>query len=381
MTKKARLIILLVCVVCFFLIAPVLVYYSMGYRFDFQKMKITEIGGIYVRTVPAADQIVIDSKIIKKMSLLSNSVFVQNLLPMDHSILVEKKGYYNYYKIMPVQKKQVTKLENVLLFKKDISFAVSNQTSSQTDSPYPNQSKFIIKNNNLYYSGSQENSTLSATQKLTPVLKNVLTFAWQNNSITWLATDGFLYQVDLSGLSVSPRQKPKKVTATPLKIIKNGHYKLAISGPIAFLDNNGTLMILSQNKENLENFFGQAKNMEISPAGNNVVYYDDTNVYISGTEESGNSGYPINLLYKSQDIISDCLWLNNDYIIFVAGNNIIISEIDYRGNINSITLPQTINISGKEISIKNPLIYFNQQEGKLYILTGSTLISSEKLVP
>ena len=62
MTRRIRLIILLVCAACFFIIAPLLVFYSMGDRFDFKKMKITETGGIYVRTFPAADQIIVDSK-------------------------------------------------------------------------------------------------------------------------------------------------------------------------------------------------------------------------------------------------------------------------------------------------------------------------------
>ena len=95
-----------------------------------------------------------------------------------------------------------------------------------------------------------------------------------------------------------------------------------------------------------------------------------------------------NILYKSptssgkSEKITDCLWLNNDYIIFTAGDKITISEIDYRGNINAITLPQTIAISpDKKIDIKNPQIFFNQQSSKLYILTADTLLLSERIIP
>ena len=66
MTKKTRLIILLFCVVCFFIVAPILVAYSEGYRFDFEKMKIVATGGIYVRTFPSADKITIDSETFQK---------------------------------------------------------------------------------------------------------------------------------------------------------------------------------------------------------------------------------------------------------------------------------------------------------------------------
>ncbi|MCX6723388.1 MAG: PEGA domain-containing protein, partial [Candidatus Staskawiczbacteria bacterium] len=122
MTKKTRLMILLVCVVCFFVISPLLVAYSMGYRFDFDKMKVTETGGIYVRTFPAADQITIDSNISQKPGLFSNWIFVQSLMPKDHSVLVKKNRYYDYSKTIPVQEKEVTKLENILLIKTLIGF-------------------------------------------------------------------------------------------------------------------------------------------------------------------------------------------------------------------------------------------------------------------
>ncbi|MCX6723390.1 MAG: hypothetical protein NT094_05015, partial [Candidatus Staskawiczbacteria bacterium] len=83
-------------------------------------------------------------------------------------------------------------------------------------------------------------------------------------------------------------------------------------------------------------------------------------------------------------------WVNNSYIIFTEGDlpaqagKIIISEIDYRGNINTVTLPQTITLPSDPnitINIKNPEIYFNQQEGKIYLMTNNTLLSSDKITP
>ena len=142
MTKKTRLIILIFCVVCFFVIAPILVLYSTGDRFDFKKMKITATGGIYVRTFPVAEQIIIDSKISKKPGVFSNSIFAQSLLPNEHTVLVKKSGYYDYFKTLPVKEKQVTKLENVLLIKNFIGF---NKLSDKIDyfSVAPNNQNII----------------------------------------------------------------------------------------------------------------------------------------------------------------------------------------------------------------------------------------------
>ena len=116
------------------------------------------------------------------------------------------------------------------------------------------------------------------------------------------------------------------------------------------------------------------KDAKISSDGKNIIYYNDNNIYISSIPETSVAQKNI-LLYESSEKINNCVWLNNNYIIFTAGlpgqgNKIIISEIDYRGNINTVTLPQTAD-----------KIFFNQQEGKLYILTNDVLLVSEKIIP
>ncbi len=372
MTKKTRLIILLFCVVCFFIVAPILVAYSMGYRFDFEKMEIVATGGIYVRTFPAAGQITIDSNISEKPGLFSNYIFVQSLLPKNHTVSIKKAGYYDYFKTLLVRENQVTKLENVLLIKKNIQFEI---LASKTQSPFNNQEKFIIKNSNLYYSAALENAGLTAAQKATPVLKSLVAFSIVNNNIIWLGADGFLYQTDQTNLSA----KPTKLTLTALKINKKSSYKIISDSQNIFVISNEDLLLFNTKTSNLDNFYSPVTDAKISPDGTNIVYFNNNNIYISLILTS-----PVksNVLYKSSEKISDILWLNNDYIIFTAGDKIIISEIDYRGNINAVTLPQTIILTdGKKIDIKNPKIYFDQTSQKLYILTGDALLLSEKITP
>ena len=74
--------------------------------------------------------------------------------------------------------------------------------------------------------------------------------------------------------------------------------------------------------------------------------------------------------------------MNNDYIIFEDNEKIIISEIDHRGNINKISLPEQLSLTnGNNIIIENPEIIFDNSSKKLYILTKEELISSDKLLP
>lgn len=370
MNKKTRLAILLVCVVCFLIIAPILVLYSMGYRVDLEKMEITATGGIYVRTFPSADQITIDSNVPEKPGLFANSIFVQSLLPKNHTVSIKKSGYYDYYKTLTVKENQVTKLENVLLFKNNIGFEI---ITDQTKSPFNLITKFLIKNNNLYYSNAPENSSLTAIQKATPILKKLTAFTLQNNDILWLGTDGFLYRSDVNNLSATPT----KIIINALKINKLGSYKIMAYNNDIFVNDNSNLLVLNKKTNDLDNFASQVKGGKFSPDGKNVIYYNDKKIYISLLVDE-----PIKtLLYESSEPIIDLVWLNNDYIIVALANKIIISEIDYRGNVNIVTLPQNIITGEKQIAIKNPEISFDHQNGKLYVLTGKILLLTEKIVP
>jgi hypothetical protein len=361
MNKKTRLIILLACVACFLIVAPILVAYSMGYRFDFEKIKITATGGIYIRTFPAAEQIIIDSKLLEKPGLFSNSIFVQSLLPKNHTVSIKKNSYYDYFKTLTVAENQVTKLENVILFKKNIKI---ESAPEKTQSPFLAQTKYIIKNSDLYYSPASENTGLTLLQKSTPIIKKLTAFAIQNNNILWLGTDGLLYSSD----PTNPTALPTKLTTVALKISSKSTYKIISDNQNVFVNAGGNLLFLNTKTSNLDNFSTGVKDAKISFDGQNLVYFDNSNIYISPIPPVALVGQKT--LYKSSGKINDCIWLNNDYIVFTDGDKIIISETDYRGNINSITLPQ-----------KADQIFFNQQSGKLYILTGKTLLVSEKITP
>lgn len=358
MTKKIRLAILLSCIIAFLIISPVLVLYSMGYRFDFEKMKITLTGGIYVRTFPAADKITIDSKISGKPGVFSNAVFVQSLLPNTHSVLVKKAGYFDYSKTLPVLEKEVTKLENVLLIKQSISASIMPASAS---SPFSKIEKFIIKNNGLYYSSSPENAGVTAKQKLVPVIKNLLAFSTANGGITWLGLDGLLYQSDSAG------KNPTKLILTPLKISKKNSYKIIENGQNIFLVENGSLLRLDQEKKAFASFNAQAKDAAFSPDAKSIIYWIGGKIHIYSFETK-----------KRQQLFGGdqadyCQWINNDYIIFASGKKIMISEIDYRGNINIVSPLQIEGMSN---------MIYNSQDGKAYILTSQkTVLQTEKITP
>jgi len=104
--------------------------------------------------------------------MFSNSFFVQDLMPKTHIVEVKKDGYFDYKKSLAVKAKEVTKLEHITLFKKDISFQpVTDKTLSPFEKPKP----AFLKNG----------------------IKNVIAFDEYQNKIYWLSKDGSLNQSDI----------------------------------------------------------------------------------------------------------------------------------------------------------------------------------------
>ena len=110
--------------------------------------------------------------------------------------------------------------------------------------------------------------------------------------------------------------------------------------------------------------------------GKNIIFWNSDKIYL----------YDITLkkfieLFSGSQI-SNLQWLNDSYIIFNNGDKIIISEIDYRGSINTVTFPAVAKLpNNTQVDITSPKILFNYQDGKVYILTQNTLVSSDKITP
>jgi hypothetical protein len=90
----------------FLIFGPILIFYSLGYRFDFEKKRITKTGGIFIKALPKEVEISIDGKIKEKVDPLWGSLLIENLLPKKYKIRVEKEGYFPWEKELEVEEEK-----------------------------------------------------------------------------------------------------------------------------------------------------------------------------------------------------------------------------------------------------------------------------------
>jgi len=144
MTKKFKKILFISTLLGFIIFAPILVFYSQGYRFDFSNRKIVQIGGLFFNVSPNGSKISIDEKISRKTSFIFGSSFINGLMPKKYEIQIEKENYYSWQKSLEVQEQKVTECKDIQLFLKNPEFSLLSSGISDIFVA-PNQQKLVIK--------------------------------------------------------------------------------------------------------------------------------------------------------------------------------------------------------------------------------------------
>jgi hypothetical protein len=109
----------------FFVVAPTLVFYSLGYQFDRQSKKFLKTGALSIKTFPKGATVYLNNEKLTDTTPCT----LRELLPRQYSLTLEKEGFYPYQ--MPVSVKPaavldidlflVPKMENVEKLKLDLN--------------------------------------------------------------------------------------------------------------------------------------------------------------------------------------------------------------------------------------------------------------------
>lgn len=417
MLKQTRTILFYLLVVIFIIITPMVLFYSEGYRFDFETNKIIETGGFYIKTSPEEVTISINDKIKKITSTFSRNVLIQDLTPKTYNIKISKTGYFTWEKNLEITEKKVSELditlfkesyekklinENLLnvyeiedgfiiekdtgyyyynpennkeeLITKDIDWdnvqIIKNDLLAQKDDTYSlisltdlnefeesNQESFKKDNlDNLYY--LIENN-LYKNQK---IIKTEVDLYELNNNTVYYFRDGFLY-----------RDNAKLITKE-FPFEENKTYELVFLSDLIFLNENKEKLYLLENEEfkkiiTLNNYFEYSEwdGKILINTGNEIWVYFSKETYYPEFVEKNN----LKLIARFQDKVKDLHFINDKYYIFTKDDKLIVSELDYRDKINIFTIAS---------NSENSSIFFNYDNKTIYIFEDNKLYSISKIL-
>ncbi len=427
MTKRTRTALFITCSILFIITAPTVVFYSSGYRIDWNPpengKRIVQTGGLFFKIEPKQASIYLNGKLSKKTDFFFGSVLIENLLPKEYNVKISKDGYFSWEKKLTIKEKEVTEGKRITLIPENLNFngiskgvenfwvspddrkMVLKETATGTNSRWSlklydldkNVKSQLISESDVYSKGADflslewpedskeiylnvavrevEKSYVIKPDKSPTVLTPKTIIQLPKNAIASKKINNDLYYLDASGNLFKDNEK---LNRDPLPVKQETEYVLHVfqDAPVfIFLEENGDLYSFSDDSKSFEKLSDGIKGLSISPDHRKLAYFSDSEILILFLKDrpdqpTKKAGEKISLIRLSEKI-GDCVWLNSDYVIFTVGNKIKVSEIDERDRINIVDLKE----------YKEPGIFFNKNNKKLYILSEETLYQSDNLIP
>lgn len=211
-----------------------------------------------------------------------------------------------------------------------------------------------LRGNNLIRKNFDEN------QREEIFLPNVIWFDIQDRNLFWLSDSGFLLKSGFNG------EGKEILNKEPLSL-KTGDYEIKRwQEEMILLAPDGLYLLDQEGKFN--KVFEAVKGFELSPDLARVSFWQENEIWILEELKEEKITLFVNRFSKSPQSI---FWLTPHYLLFKLGDEIKVTEIDNRDYLNMFSLGE----------FKNPQIFFNQGDEKLYILSENILYVSEKLIP
>jgi len=200
----------------------------------------------------------------------------------------------------------------------------------------------------------------------TPLLENILCHKVFQNYIFWISKEGFLEKSDFFG-------KSQRISSEPF-FKKEGNLKIEIFNSQIFLLANNSLFLFDEDSKKFQKIADQIKSLIISPDSKKICFWSDNEIWIFFLKEKLDQ--PVKekgeklFLTRFAKRIENVFWYTSHYLIFNVDSEIKIIEIDDRDEIQIWDLT----------NFKDPKMYWNQKDKKLYILSKESLFVSEKLL-
>jgi len=140
MTLFHRRLIYVIFIIIFLVATPLIVLYTMGYRYNFTKGRVQKTGILKITSLPRGADIYLNG--IKYTG--QTPAKIEKVLPGDYEIKLSKNGYFNWQKKLAVYENGTTFAEDVILWKQSQSLILSTTSpSSWLVSPDKNIVAFV----------------------------------------------------------------------------------------------------------------------------------------------------------------------------------------------------------------------------------------------
>ena len=154
MTLRTRRIIFYGLFLIFFPFSVGVIFYSQGWRIDFENFRVQKTVAAYIETSPKSVIIKLNNKIIPDQSgLIKSGTLIPDLLPKNYKLEIQKDGYWTYRKNIKVEPSMVAELVNTVLIPQKFEKTAVVEKLKGYEIVDLNAKRFVVKNpqTKIYY--------------------------------------------------------------------------------------------------------------------------------------------------------------------------------------------------------------------------------------
>jgi len=272
LTRRVRRSLMIFLIMIFFIISPLIIFYTAGYRYDFATQQIKETGVISIDVKPQDAIIFLNNVEIKKKS----PIRLPNRAPGTYHLIISSPGYQTWEKDITVESKQTTYIRGIVLFKESLpidllDFNKENITSAKI-SPFGDYAFISKKIDNLYetFLYNLKTYTLTSITRSPEYSQLPPEFDWSPYEsyglIKTIKDNNILFQI------VNPA-KPQTIETVELPIIVN---------QIQYQWNPATIAekILFRDDHNIYGIFNGEKKIILNYPELSAIWYVDKNLLL-----------------------------------------------------------------------------------------------------
>lgn len=122
MSKKIRAFVFFILFLIFITFSPILILFSLGYTFDFEKKNFIKTGVLFVQAKPQRAQIFLSGKYKKTTDPIFGKAKILRLIPKKYLVEIKKSNYFSWKKELEIKEGKVTEVVGVILFPEKVKF-------------------------------------------------------------------------------------------------------------------------------------------------------------------------------------------------------------------------------------------------------------------
>ncbi|MBI3305326.1 PEGA domain-containing protein [Candidatus Parcubacteria bacterium] len=396
----------------FVVLAPLVIGYAIGYRFDFSEGGLVRTGALFVEAEPKRVEIIIDGKPTKRTgTIITNSTFVRDLAPGRHRVRLEKESYQPWEKELEIRPAVVTEVRGARLWpagRAPENVAVLGQIDPGTLRPSPDGRALVWASTSGRVRtwlkkdlpdgqvGILDFATLfGLNSRSAATFASAATVDWSADSqylVVRRGADWWRLSLDIRRVERLPRLNGPGLVLTPdtaLTIDELGILN-AFSLPnqnieaiataainpiptpadrlialdrdhVLLLDHTGTLRWFNPKSQLFEGLATRVRDSVFSPDRTKILWRTATELWVRSLTPEGQS----ELVTRLSSPLAQALWADRQsaHILFSTGDAVKAIELDARSGRNSADL----------ISVNAPTVFLGSGGESLLIITAGSL--------